>query len=253
MARSAKIYDFTIQPGGSFTLLVEGSFYRIQSSTGALEVRRDGGSGVGPIYAGQGEREEEFKRLTIVDKSGAINRGFICVSDGSFVDDRVTGSVEVIDGGKNRVNSGVAFVLSGAVTGAAGISPTLTLWNPAGSGENFFVKTTRFSSPVTQAYAVRLITALGVGVTGPVAAAVVPKKIGTTSAALAYQNDATAFAGTAAPFNALVSSNLSANAIDSVTFTEPICISPGQGLQFFSTAPASQFIASAEFVEEVIL
>lgn len=150
MARSAKIYDFTLTAGGAFVLPVEGSYYRIISSTGAVEVKRDGGSGVGPIYAGQGERDEEFKRLTLIDKSGAANTGYIVVSDGTFVDDRITGEVSVIDGGLARTITNSAFIGYGIVTPATTTNNGgLQIWNNAAiGGKNIVVEQMSFYSNV---------------------------------------------------------------------------------------------------------
>ena len=115
--RSFKIYDFTLSAGGAMPLLVEGGYFKIYSCTGVLAVSIDGGSTIGPINTGQGMKTE-FKRLTIVDQSGAANVGKIIVASDEFVDGRISGEVSVIDQAVATVISNKAF--SGATSGAAG-------------------------------------------------------------------------------------------------------------------------------------
>lgn len=126
--RAAKIYDFTIPAGGSRELLVEGSYYRILTSTGALEVRRDGGSALGPIYPGQGERAE-FKRLQLRDLSGAANIGNVIVADDGFIDDRITGEVTVIDANAKTTLANRAFVHNASQVAVAGQFSHVQVWN----------------------------------------------------------------------------------------------------------------------------
>ena len=106
--RAFKIYDFTLSAGGALTLLVEGGVFKIISCTGVVAVTIDGGSTIGPINAGQGMKTE-FSRLTISDMSGAANVGRIAVASNDFIDDRISGEVLVIDGGKATTMSGQAF------------------------------------------------------------------------------------------------------------------------------------------------
>lgn len=242
MARSAKIYDFTIQPNGSFTLLVEGSFYRIQESTGALEVRRDGGSGIGPIYSGQGEREEEFKRLTLVDKTGAINKGFIVISDGSFVDDRVTGSVEVIDGGKSRTLVDLSMMAYGSSTAGANIAH-VQLWNPVGSTRNLVVgqvvtAAAAGSIPNVQFNNAPLTNLL---VNGPKS-----KKSGIVNSVAEVRTQSNpAYLGLGI-LTLLVPNK-------EFRFNEPIVVLPGRGLIITQNTAAQDVAVSFEFYEDPIL
>ena len=132
MNRAAQIYDFVLTPGGSANLAVAGGYYRIMSATGPVRVRREGGSQLGPLYPGQGERQE-FNRLTVTDMSGAANTGYILVSDESFVDERITGEVSVIDGGKARSMTGLDYLESVGVGGVAGQYTHHQLFNPGTS------------------------------------------------------------------------------------------------------------------------
>lgn len=144
--RAAQLYDFACSANGSVNLAVSGGYYRIMSATGAVRVRREGGSQLGPLYPGQGEREE-FNRLTITDMTGAANTGFILVADESFVDERITGEVSVIDGGRAATLAGLSYLTLGSLGVVAGNYNCFQLLNPSGSGrrvilEGFFASVT---------------------------------------------------------------------------------------------------------------
>lgn len=135
--KASNSYDFTLTAGGSFILPVSGSYFRILTSTGALDVRGDFGR-IG-VLAGQGHKELNFTKLTLVDKSGAANVGTIFVSDGAFIDDRITGEVSVIDGGKEKTKSGIVF---GSRLGVGAVAAQLSeaqLFNPASSGKRLII------------------------------------------------------------------------------------------------------------------
>lgn len=132
--RSFKIYDFTLSAGGSMPLLVEGGYFKIYSCTGVLSVSIDGGSSIGPINTGQGMKTE-FKRLTIVDQSGAANVGKIIVASNEFVDGRISGSVTVIDSNRDIVIAGQAMSASVNLAASVANLNIIELWNPAGSAK----------------------------------------------------------------------------------------------------------------------
>jgi hypothetical protein len=246
MARSAKIYDFSIPANGSFQLLVEGSFYRIQQSTGALEVRRDGGSGVGPIYAGQGERDEEFKYLTLIDKTGAINNGFIVVSDGTFVDDRTTGEVSIVDGEAAKTRSNIAFMAFGSLSGVAAQCSAVEIWNPAGSGKRLIVSDLIASSASQSAAAINKITAT-MGAAGVPQSKLINATGSTAVAKVGASNVA------AVPGVTIENQFIQAYQPFARAYKQPIVIEPGFGIVVWNTLVNSSLVASVQFTEEVIL
>lgn len=119
MPRAAQIYRLDLTANQAQILLVEGGLYKIMSATGAVAINREGGSVLNPMLAGQGERVD-FKRLTVTDVTGAANTVYLLVADDSFIDDRITGEVSVIDGGKSRTLAGAAFMASLGCTAVAG-------------------------------------------------------------------------------------------------------------------------------------
>lgn len=136
MGRAAQVYDFSVAAGELAVILAEGSYYRILTSTGAVSVRRDDGSRVGPLLEGQGERNSPFQRLTIQDLSGAANSGTVLVCDGDFVDHRQAGEVLTMPGGSARVLADLAYMDGTVVAALAANYSMCQLWNPAGSGVN---------------------------------------------------------------------------------------------------------------------
>jgi hypothetical protein len=86
---STQFYDFTLVANGSQIILAEGAYFKVLTSSGVLDVRLSDGSKYGPIGPGQGARNKDFKRLTLVDKSGSANSGVLIVSDADFVDDQL--------------------------------------------------------------------------------------------------------------------------------------------------------------------
>ena len=243
MARSAKIYDFTIPANGSFTLLVEGSYYRILSSSGALEVKRNGGSGVGPIYAGQGERDEEFKRITLVDKTGAINSGYIIISDGTFVDDRITGEVSVIDGELSRSKSGASFISTGAVSGVAAQYSYHELWNPVGSGKRVIVSDYIHSSNVSTVCVIQRSNAL----LSAAASAINKSSVGGASVAKVGTGNTAAIPGVGIE---LFYTNQYLPVIRN--FKQPVICEPGSGFLLMTGIVNNAQYSTIQFTEEPV-
>ncbi len=244
---NVQFYDFNLSAGGSQWLPVSGAFYRIISSTGPVSIREDVGTTVGPISAGQGMRNREFGGLTVSDKSGAANKGTLIIAGSDFVDDRITGEVSTIDGGKARSIAGNAFVFNVGPNNAAGFAAAGLLWNPAGSGRRLVVKTSRMSS--TQAQFIGMARKLAtVGTIKP--AGIAAKMTGAASVAVAYEVTNTATAVDSGYFH---SANVGANGSDSVVFQEPVIVQPGEGVMWLgnvTTAGAMQ--ASAEYFEEIV-
>jgi hypothetical protein len=131
-------YDFTIPAGGAVQLAVCGSTAKILTASGLVQIQTDTGARV-LAMPGQGVRNFDFGKITLVDKSGAVNKGFIWIADADMIDDRITGEVSVIDGGKSRVISGSSFLGVGFAVGTAYDVPKVQLLNPAASGKRIVI------------------------------------------------------------------------------------------------------------------
>lgn len=86
-----KEYDINLTANGIQVLLVEGSYFRIQSSLGGVTINVDGLGELPGLLAGQGIANTPFKRLILRDVSGAANVGKILISNEAFVDNRTFG------------------------------------------------------------------------------------------------------------------------------------------------------------------
>jgi len=138
--RGSQTYPFSLAAGGSIPILCNGSYFKLITCTGAIEVTGDKFGRTGNILAGQGLRGAEFNRLTITDKSGAPNIGVIFVADEDFVDDRITGEVSVIDGEKARSLAAGVLSAGGVQNATAGNLSSVQLWNPS-TTKNLILRT----------------------------------------------------------------------------------------------------------------
>lgn len=244
MTRAAKIYDFTLAALGTSELLVEGSMYRLMRCTSDLEVRRDGGSGVGPLLAGQGEKAE-FKRLTLIDRSGAPNVGTILIGDDTFIDERIIGLVDVIDGGKVRTFTALSFVGGYYANASGGQYSALQLLNPAGSGRNLVctqinysrktvwgVYLSRYNTPMTEDRSVNITNKL-IGAAAPVA----QLRRGWFGAIVG---------------NVFTYAHLADSFVSLLKFADPMIIPPGAGIAAVCDSVNVEFAATFEWYEEAI-
>jgi hypothetical protein len=214
------------------SFLVEGDYFKIKSSSGSLTVTGDTFGSLGGMLQGQGLRDTDFKRLTLTDETGAINNGYLLVSDGNFVDDRITGEVSVIDGGKARTLSNIAFA------GYAGIA--------AVAAQYLVVEQVQATSTFAGLFTMRAHNATF----GSFSSFGQPKKIGGTDSVGAFyatNNAAVLGAGKILGVGSVVANG-------NVTFrqAEPIVIPPNFGLCIYSNTLASDLYANFEFYEDPI-
>lgn len=242
---AAKIYDFQLTAGGVFNLGVIGTYYRILTCTGPIEVRRSGGSVLGPINAGQGERESPFQYLTLVDKTGSVNSGTILVTDANFVDDRITGEVSFVDGSKVRSLAGQSF--SGAIfsPGSAGNISHAQIHNPSAT-KNFFV--TQIIPSTTLDCSIQMTThnaALSTAVSNAL-----NKRVGGATGVIEnrVQQAASYLAGT----NRLLLIYVKGSSYLPIRLTEPILIPPGLSIVMAPQAVNQELILNYEGFEEVL-
>lgn len=242
----AKIYPFSIPAGGSFPLLVIGDYCKILTSSGPLTLQGDTFGSIGPVLAGQGVQDSPFRRLVLEDESGATNNGTILIADNAFIDDRITGSVEVIDGGKTRTNSGMAFSSYVGTNGVAGNFTHAQIFNPAGSNKNVILKSFTLSG---DAYSSIYISPVSIELTTFRNLGVSKKSNGDDGVArLNVQNNPVVLQS-----KILMALNVVANAQIIINFQEPLLIVPGTGVNFVNNIPAVSLSANLEFYEEAIL
>jgi hypothetical protein len=246
--QGVQVYDFTLSPGGSQGLPASGSFYRVITSTGAVSVRENNAGKVGPISAGQGMRNRDFDSLIIKDESGAANRGTIIVAGSDFVDDRITGEVSTIDGGKARSLAGAGMCGYVGQGGQAGTQAQVQLWNKS-TDRNLIINacsiaggaqtTTNISAFLTNVAQASLVyTGVNKKANGPTSG----------NAELRY--------GTVAPGNGPGVGYImrqwwgGALTLYEWRMTEPIIVPPGYGLSFHHWGVATDLNAGFEWWEE---
>jgi hypothetical protein len=142
MSKQNRAYDFNIPPGGAFQLMVEGDYYLITSATNPINVGMDSGGGSMNVLAFQGE-QKKFKRLTLSDGAAGVgSTGNIVVGDGSFLNQRIAGAVQLQAGSvvdifnqsANGPKANQLFAGKARIVGAT--TPIAQLWNPLASGIN---------------------------------------------------------------------------------------------------------------------
>ena len=83
--KPTQIYTFDVPADGAFNLKVAGEYFKILSSTGALNVRAEWGR-LNGIVAGQGLEDSPFSGLELFDASGSVNSVRILIGDEKFID-----------------------------------------------------------------------------------------------------------------------------------------------------------------------
>ena len=243
MISTAQIYTYTIAANATVVLLSEGGFYKLLAASGDVRIAREGGSSIGPILPGQGERIE-FKRLTITDTSGVSNTVSILVADESFIDTRIYGNVNVIDGGRLLTMSDAAYVGNAAASPAAGFYGAVQLWNPPGNTKWASISRVICSSFATVAYALRPSNA-ALASAGNIPQ---PKKIltGTSNSVMQTRFDTPAAIPGGSVIGLVYQPTNTPFVFD---FKEPILIPPGQGLIAVNANIAQHMSANFDFIE----
>lgn len=133
-------FDFTLAANQSQHIDVVGTFIKYKDGTGKIRVRLNGGGYI-DLLPGQGVNNVKFTSVDVQDRTGAQNVGTILAGIYDFRDDRITGTVDVVDGGKARTLSGQCFATGGGMPGGATTDfPYLVLNNAAGSGKRIIVE-----------------------------------------------------------------------------------------------------------------
>jgi len=240
-----KIYSLLIPAGGSFQLQAVGDYFKLVSASADVEVRGDTFGTIGVIKAGQGLRRTPFQRLEFKEVSGFQNSIQVLVGGSDFVDERIAGSVEVIDGGRNRTLAGSAFFAEVSVAASAAMYSVAQLFNPVGSGGNLVVNRLNLASGAGGAFGV-----------GWHAGAVLAPLGGTASKRVSggFVSVAQTRGGTTAAIGAVgqwFTMQMPANGFVPYKMEEPIVLPPGTGLSVWSGAVNVDLRASVEYWEDV--
>jgi hypothetical protein len=248
-------YDITISASGNdFQVGATGRFfYYLNGSTGGADQTikvRAGNSGLSfllkpgqSITLDDSEKKPDTWYISNYAKQAVI-LGQILTGEGSFTDNRISGSVEVIDGGKNRTLAGGAFSAASSANPTAANYAFSYLYNPAGSGKNVIVNDMQVSSTTGQT----IYVVTGTGVPPGIAYAGTSKKAGSglASAAVKYEGAQAAYPGT----NVLFANAVAAATPQRIQLTDPIVLTLGAWICITATVVNTDLQCSRQFFEE---
>lgn len=119
--KSVAFYPFNMAAGGTFPIMAEGDYFRVQSALGSVSVTIEGSGTLPDLQSGQGIKDTPFKRLILRNTSGAANSGVILVASEEFVDNRTYGVNDLSAGSLQTIRQPLAqtgFYSSQSVLGA---------------------------------------------------------------------------------------------------------------------------------------
>lgn len=240
------IYDLTLAPGTSQNIGALGEYLKVISAPqGRVRVRLDGGDSFA-LVEGQGFRKrdgETFRDVSVSNLAAYTQTVQVFIGDARFEDSRVTGSVQIVDGGKARTMLAQAFIAYAAQTAGAGQVPVLQLLNPAAATTRAIVKALRMSSATAGSIAMgRHDPVLP---SGPFTTF---NKLssGAVSNLVMYRDLPLA----TGPGTTFESFSVGAGLVVQITFQEPIVLLPGAGLVVWHSVTGSSLQVGAEFSEE---
>lgn len=251
-----EIYDISIAPGQVRDIFVNGSYvYFYSGSAGGADttitVNQDSRGQRVLLMPGQAYRMPEGQvgtRWLIGNLKGeGTIVGRLVIGSGELTDNRVTGSVEVIDGEQNRTLAGLMFSGSGTQAPFASVYSNTQLWNPAGSGKMLIVKSCNFSSNLQQAIRIGIRATM---LTNDVSANRMANKYSGKPLGVAKLMSET----TAASINENVLQAYNASANQAITWqmAGPLVISPGYGLTASGGEVNASITLNVEWVEETL-
>jgi len=249
-------YDVTLDIGQARSINVQADYiyYRAGSAGGAdaaIEFSPQAGGESVFLYPGQSYRVPRTARglgsvWTLRNRKGEGKIvGSVLMGEGSFQDNRISGAVEVIDGGRNRTIAGQAYMGAVAALAVAANYSHVQLWNPPGTGKNLVVEAVMAASSAAALIdfgpqSVMLSNLFGAPrskrfATGAVA----------TVAEARYQQGVALMLG-----NSFANVMVPASQTMQVVFHEPIVIAPGWGLMVQSEQVNTLLTATFEYFEE---
>ncbi|WP_343549438.1 hypothetical protein [Ralstonia sp.] len=245
---SVRSYDLNIPVGGAQNIDAMGDRVQFLSATdpfASIELRPNYTQGNINLMPGQGFRFEKAATGWVVFNKGTVAlTGTLLIGSGNFFDQRISGSVYVIDGGKARTLSGTASMgyLYQAPTAAQ--YAHVQLWNPAASGKNCFIEQFSFFSTGT--------VAAGISVRSSIAALATLggnpacKSLGKPASSMELRSITNAVIQGASVVGSLD------KAIKLFKVTEPIHLAPGNGLTLINVTSGEDLGATFELFEETI-
>lgn len=252
-----EIYDIAIAPGQVRDIFCQGSYvYFYSGSAGGADatitVNQDSRGQRVLLQPGQAYRMpggDAGTRWLIGNHRGeGTIAGRLVIGQGELTDNRVTGSVEVIDGGKARTLTNSAFMGRVGHNGGVGNFAELQLRNPEGSGKNLFVSQIMIATFKLAAISVRSFSAELANIAAPApskdagAAASTAQLRFQSSAALSFEVVGQQYFG----------ADVAAGSLSPIRFSEPLLIRPGRGVLVSSNVTDNATTMNIEYIEEAL-
>lgn len=240
-------YDLNIGVGQAQAIDVAGDRVHFISATdpfAVIELRPNFSQGNISLKPGQGYRfAEQVTRWVVYNRGTVPLTGSLMIGTGDFFDQRISGTVDVIDGGKARTLGNQAFLATSYQGAVAAQYPHVQLWNPAGSGKQIIVEAFAAASATAGGWqlrsAVAALTTLG--------AVPASKKVGGASGIGQVRTVANAVAQ---GVDIMMQGYLQASTLYEKKLVEPIVLGPGTGINIMANALNVDITASFEYFEE---
>lgn len=227
---------------------IAGSFLRLSECAWPVTVTLlKGGRVIGSMsnmQAGDYVNNVEFDGVWLVNGATAQTVG-IQISGGGAGSNRVLGEVSVIDGGKFRTLSGMAFSWAAGCGAVAGQFAKNQIFNPAGSGKNIVVKAYSCSVPAASTVFMHVTNAP----LATLSAAIQATKMASLSGPVAVSRSENAASITASP-RYIDYVQFSAAGIYGKVMQEPIVLIPGWGLVVEQSTVNTTVNTVFEWIEE---
>lgn len=245
---SIQNYDIQIPAGGTQMIEAAAQILDFLSSGSAfdqIKVQPDVMQGAVTLKLGQGFDAGAIVQRWLVQNPGttAIN-GTVVLSTAGFRNYRISGDVNVLDGGKSRTLANMAF--GGVVTSPAvsAQNSRVQLWNPAGSGIRCVVESIQVVNG--QAGYEGGYLAFNAAQLTTVAPAGIAKLSGGNAPVAKLCIDATASGATGSESSIIAP----AQAAYQIKFAEPLVVTPGYGLLVWGATLNQNMQANFEWYEE---
>lgn len=252
---SIQSYDIQLGPAGSnsATQVIEATaqicdFLSSGSAFDQIDVRPNFMQGAATLKLGQGfDFGKPVDRWLIVNKGTTAVNGTVMLSTAGFRNFRISGDVNVLDGGKSRTLQNTAFGGGPGQSAVAGQYARAQVWNPAGSGVRLIVESIvmRANAAAQQVAIGFLQTQLAANQTNGIS-----KLSGGAAGKGITCADSTATAWTGAAMTALSSASAQANSMQNVYDLEPIVVLPGWGLTAWGLAANADLSLNLQWYEE---
>ncbi|WP_444632767.1 hypothetical protein [Cupriavidus oxalaticus] len=244
---SVQQYDLNIPAGGAQAIDVAGDRVQFLSAVdpfAQIEIRPNYAQGNISLKPGQGFRfGQQVTRWVVFNRGAVPLSGYLLIGSGDFFDQRIAGTVDVIDGGKARTLGGLAFSAYSSASAVAATYTHLQLWNPVGSAKNLVVESTACSCGGAWGFQLRLHSAAISSLIGNGASKL--SGAAASVAELRQQTNAAILGG--AP---LIGLDVTGGTPFIYKPVEPIVIKPGYGLMIVSTPQNTPFAGTFEWYED---